>query len=29
VLAERGVLTSVLMLTRERVHDLGIFKALG
>jgi putative ABC transport system permease protein len=29
VLAGLGVLTSVLMLTRERVHDLGIFKALG
>ena len=29
VLAGIGVLTSVLMLTRERVHDLGIFKALG
>jgi putative ABC transport system permease protein len=28
-LAGLGVLTSVLMLTRERVHDLGIFKALG
>ena len=29
VLAGLGVLTSVLVLTRERVHDLGIFKALG
>ena len=29
MLAGLGVLTSVLMLTRERVHDLGIFKALG
>ena len=29
VLAGLGVLNSVLMLTRERVHDLGIFKALG
>jgi putative ABC transport system permease protein len=29
VLAGLGVLASVLMLTRERVHDLGIFKALG
>lgn len=29
VLAALGVLNSVLMLTRERVHDLGIFKALG
>jgi putative ABC transport system permease protein len=29
LLAGLGVLTSVLMLTRERVHDLGIFKALG
>ena len=29
VLAGLGVLTSVLMLTRERVHDLGVFKALG
>jgi putative ABC transport system permease protein len=29
VLAGLGVLTSMLMLTRERVHDLGIFKALG
>jgi putative ABC transport system permease protein len=29
MLAGIGVLTSVLMLTRERVHDLGIFKALG
>jgi putative ABC transport system permease protein len=29
VFAGLGVLTSVLMLTRERVHDLGIFKALG
>jgi putative ABC transport system permease protein len=28
-LAGLGVLTSVLMLTRERVRDLGIFKALG
>ena len=28
-LAGLGVLNSVLMLTRERVHDLGIFKALG
>lgn len=29
ILAGLGVLTSVLMLTRERVHDLGVFKALG
>ena len=29
VLAALGVLNSVLMLTRERIHDLGIFKALG
>jgi putative ABC transport system permease protein len=29
VLAGLGVLTCVLMMTRERVHDLGIFKALG
>jgi putative ABC transport system permease protein len=29
VLAGLGVLNSVLMVTRERVHDLGIFKALG
>jgi putative ABC transport system permease protein len=28
-LAGLGVLNSVLMATRERVHDLGIFKALG
>ncbi len=29
MLAALGVLNSVLMLTRERIHDLGIFKALG
>jgi putative ABC transport system permease protein len=29
VLAGLGVLNSVLMVTRERVHDLGIYKALG
>jgi putative ABC transport system permease protein len=29
VLAGLGVLNTVLMLTRERVHDLGIFKAAG
>ena len=29
VLAGLGVLSSVLMATRERVHDLGIFKAVG
>jgi putative ABC transport system permease protein len=29
VLAGLGVLNSVLMVTRERVHDLGIFKAVG
>jgi putative ABC transport system permease protein len=29
VLAALGVLNTVLMLTRERVHDLGIFKAVG
>jgi len=29
VLAGLGVLNSVLMATRERVHDLGIYKALG
>lgn len=29
VLAGLGVLNSVLMLTRERVHDLGVFKAVG
>jgi len=29
VLAGLGVLNTVLMLTRERVHDLGIFKAVG
>jgi putative ABC transport system permease protein len=28
-LAGLGVLNSVLMATRERVHDLGIFKAVG
>jgi len=28
-LAGLGVLTSVLLAARERVHDLGIFKALG
>jgi putative ABC transport system permease protein len=29
VLAGLGVLSSVLMATRERVHDLGVFKAVG
>ena len=29
LLAALGVLNSVLMATRERVHDLGIYKALG
>jgi putative ABC transport system permease protein len=29
VLAGLGVLNATLMLTRERVHDLGIFKAVG
>jgi putative ABC transport system permease protein len=29
VLAALGVLNSVLMTTRERMHDLGIYKALG
>jgi putative ABC transport system permease protein len=29
VLAGLGVLNAVLMLTRERVHDLGVFKAVG
>jgi putative ABC transport system permease protein len=29
VLAGLGVLSSVLLATRERVHDLGIFKVLG
>jgi predicted lysophospholipase L1 biosynthesis ABC-type transport system permease subunit len=29
VLAVLGVLNSVLMATRERVHDLGVYKALG
>ena len=29
VLAALGVLSSVLMATRERVHDLGVFKSLG
>jgi putative ABC transport system permease protein len=29
VLAALGVLNSVLMATRERVHDLGIYKAVG
>ncbi len=29
VLAGLGVLNAVLMLTRERVHDLGVFKAIG
>jgi putative ABC transport system permease protein len=29
LLAGLGVLNTVLMLTRERVHDLGIFKAVG
>jgi putative ABC transport system permease protein len=29
VLAALGVLNTLLMVTRERVHDLGIFKALG
>jgi putative ABC transport system permease protein len=28
-LAALGVLNSVLMATRQRLHDLGIFKALG
>jgi len=28
-LAALGVLNSVLMATRERVHDLGVFKAVG
>jgi putative ABC transport system permease protein len=28
-LAALGVLNSVLMVTRERVHDLGVFKAVG
>jgi AcrR family transcriptional regulator len=27
--AASGVLNSVLMVTRERVHDLGVFKAIG
>jgi putative ABC transport system permease protein len=29
VLAGLGVLNSMLMATRERVHDLGVFKAVG
>ena len=29
ILAGLGVLNSVLMVTRERVHDLGVFKAVG
>jgi putative ABC transport system permease protein len=29
VLAGLGVLFSVLMATRERVHELGVFKAVG
>jgi putative ABC transport system permease protein len=29
VAAGLGVLNTVLMITRDRVHDLGIFKALG
>jgi putative ABC transport system permease protein len=29
VLAGLGVLNALLMLTRERVHDLGVFKAVG
>jgi len=29
ILAGLGVLNSVLMVTRERVHDLGVFKAIG
>ena len=29
VLAALGVLNSVLMATRERVHDLGVCKAVG
>jgi putative ABC transport system permease protein len=29
VLAGLGVLNSVLLATRERVHDLGVFKAVG
>ena len=29
ILAALGVLNSVLMVTRERVHDLGVFKAVG
>jgi putative ABC transport system permease protein len=29
VLAGLGVLNSVLMVARERVHDLGVFKAVG
>jgi putative ABC transport system permease protein len=29
VLAGLGVLNAALMATRERVHDLGVFKAVG
>ena len=29
IAAGLGVLNTVLMTTRDRVHDLGIFKALG
>ena len=29
VLAGLGVLNAVLMATRERIHDLGVFKAIG
>jgi putative ABC transport system permease protein len=29
VLAGLGVLNAVLMVTRERAHDLGVFKAIG
>ena len=29
ILAGLGVLNAALMATRERVHDLGVFKAVG
>ncbi|MFE0820675.1 FtsX-like permease family protein [Streptomyces sp. NPDC058847] len=29
VVASRGVLNSVVLDTRERVHDLGVCKAIG
>jgi putative ABC transport system permease protein len=29
LVAALGVLNSVVMATRQRVHDLGVFKAVG